>query len=267
MNPPPGPAPDQRALDRARRASPAAFKRLAAKDYDHPDVQYWVKASGTLYWAAAILGVACILDTLHQSFSQGLWRPFEPLYYLYFPVLTAYAAARDREKRVRRAQEYEKRMGDLFFWAWIGVVFLIWIRMSMHYAASIPPTLKPTMVIVLGVFAGVKAAAWKWPITPFDPDDPNDPDAPPQPAPTPGPAPLPGPDPSPDPNDVQAQRTKVLSYVQANGKITTAQCEELLGFSDPRPARRLLSEMVDAGLLERFGAERGPNVAYRIPSN
>ncbi len=60
--------------------------RGAAKDDSHPQVRYWAKASGTLYWVAAILGVACILDTLHQSFSQGLWLPFEPLYYLFGKV-------------------------------------------------------------------------------------------------------------------------------------------------------------------------------------
>ncbi|MDE2313063.1 MAG: hypothetical protein KGL04_02675 [Elusimicrobia bacterium] len=80
-----------------------APKRYAAKDYDHPDVQYWVSLNGKLWWAAASLGVLCMVDTLHQSFTYGAWPPYWPLYYLYYPIVAAYAAARDKEKRVRRA--------------------------------------------------------------------------------------------------------------------------------------------------------------------
>ncbi|MDE1976656.1 MAG: hypothetical protein KGI84_05290 [Elusimicrobia bacterium] len=218
--------------------------RGAAKDDSHPQVRYWAKASGTLYWVAAILGVACILDTLHQSFSQGLWLPFEPLYYLYFPVLTAYAAARDREKRVRRAQAYEKRMGEFFLGAWIGVVILIWLRQMMHYAASIPPTLKPTLAVVLSVFAGVKIAGAVWPIVPFDPDDPNDPDAPPQPAPEPQPGPAPDP-----PSDLAAQ---IRQACQAAGTFTAQDMAARFGLSVPT-ARGYIIQLIIQGVVLKLG--------------
>ncbi|HVA65907.1 MAG TPA: hypothetical protein VNK24_03150 [Elusimicrobiota bacterium] len=191
-------------------AKPWDPKRYGAKDYDHPDVQYWVGINSKLYWLAAVLGVACMADTLRQGLSFGLWPPFEPLYYFYFPVLTAYAAARDKEKRVRRAQAYEKRMGDLFLWAWVGILIFIWIYDWGNHTVFVPRTLYATLAAVFGVYAGVKIVAPAiWPIVPFDPDDPNDPDAPPQPAPGPeplpgpGPAPLPGPtpNPTPDPGD------------------------------------------------------------------
>ncbi|HVC08910.1 MAG TPA: hypothetical protein VNH15_03110, partial [Elusimicrobiota bacterium] len=177
------------------RPKPPDNKRYSVKDSSHPDVQYWAGINSKLYWLAAVLGVACMIDTLRQSTSFGLWPPFEPLYYFYYPVLTAYAAARDKEKRVRRAQAYEKRMGDLFLWGWVGVMFFIWGYDAANHSVFVPHTLYATVVAVFGVYAGVRAAAWKWPIVPFNPDDPNDPDAAPQPG--QGPQPLPGPNPAP----------------------------------------------------------------------
>ncbi|MDE2313579.1 MAG: hypothetical protein KGL04_05345 [Elusimicrobia bacterium] len=227
-------------------------RRYAAKDDSHPQVRYWAKASGTLYWVAAILGVACILDTLHQSFSQGLWLPFEPLYYLYFPVLTAYAAARDREKRVRRAQAYEKRMGEFFLWAWIGVVILIWLRQMMHYAASIPPTLKPTLAVVLSVFAGVKIAGAVWPIVPFDPDNPNDPDAPPQPSPAPGPQPGPNPEPAPSPQDDAG--TRLIEAYEELGEFTAEDVEQKTNLP-MRAIRGHIGQMIRYGKIQKISPD------------
>ncbi|MDE1977092.1 MAG: hypothetical protein KGI84_07535, partial [Elusimicrobia bacterium] len=174
-------------------------RRCAAKDYDHQDVQYWVKAGGMLWWAAAALGLACMYDTLHQSLTFNAWPPYWPLYYLYYPILTAYAGARDKEKRVRRAQQYEKYTGEFFVYGWLAIAILIFFADSLGFGMSWPVNLYETLAVVWGVYLGVKfVVPLKWPIVPYDENNPNDPDAPPQPAPAPGPQP--GPNPAPGPN-------------------------------------------------------------------
>ena len=209
---------------------PPDKKRYAAKDSSHPQARFWSTTSGMLYWAAAALGLACMIDTLRQSTSFGLWPPFAPLYYFYYPVLTAYAAARDREKRVRRAQVYEKRMGEVFFYGWGAVLIFIWLYDWAHNSVFYPRTLEPTLAVVLSVFAGVRIAGAVWPIVPFDPDDPNDPDAdPPQPGPQPlpGPNPAPGPLPGPTPTPTPGQDDHAR-FAAACQRLGTFRAEDLV---------------------------------------
>jgi len=78
---------------------------------------------------------------------------------------------------VRRAQVYEKRMGEVFFYGWGAVLIFIWLYDWAHNSVFYPRTLEPTIAVVLSVFAGVRIAGAVWPIVPFDPDDPNDPAA------------------------------------------------------------------------------------------
>ncbi|HVA67017.1 MAG TPA: hypothetical protein VNK24_08860 [Elusimicrobiota bacterium] len=234
-------------------AKPWDPKRYGAKDSSHPQVRFWSTTSGMLYWAAAVLGLACMIDTLRQSTSFGLWPPFEPLYYFYYPVLTAYAAARDKEKRVRRAKEYERRMGEVFFSGWGAVLIFIWLYDWANNSVFYPRTLEPTIAVVLSVFAGVKIAGAVWPIVPFDPDNPNDPDAPPQPA--PGPRPAPGPDPTPTPGQDDHAR-----FAAACQRLGTFRAEDLVqdqGCSI-HVAGGWIGQFIKEGLIRR-----GPDGRYQ----
>jgi len=196
--PPPAAAPAS-----ASGAAPGKKRRRMTLDASDPKVRYWAGVSGMLWWAAAVLGVACMLDTLHQACTYNLWHPFWPLYYLYYPVVTAYAGARDKEKRVRRAEAREKYTGEFFVIGWGGILIFIWAFNSMHYAVAYPPTLTQTLAVIGGIYLGVKfGVPALWPMPPAWEDVPDAPPQPgqgPTPLPGPTPAPLPGPGPTPNP--------------------------------------------------------------------
>lgn len=61
------------------------------------------------------------------------------------------------------------------------------------------------------------------------------------------------------------QEDQVLAYVREKGRITSHECAELLGMSY-RHARRTLSGMAQAGVLELDGDKNSPDAGYHLPS-
>ncbi len=52
------------------------------------------------------------------------------------------------------------------------------------------------------------------------------------------------------------QQKKIVEYIKENGRIVSAEAEELLGVKQRR-ARIVLNDMVKSGLIIKVGASRG----------
>jgi len=114
----------------------------------------------------------------------------------------------------------------------------------------------------------VRAAAWKWPIVPFNPDDPNDPDAAPQPGqgpqplpgpnPAPGPGPLPGPTPNPAPPNPSGGKSTgeiLIAAYQELGEFSAEDVEQKTGLSMTVVTGHI-GQMIRYGRVQKTGKDQ-----------
>jgi hypothetical protein len=191
---------------------------------------------------------------------REFWLPLHPRPVnfqpeLYEGLLGIFAGDQELRRWSGRPDRYVLA-SEFVIYAW-WILFLV-MAMAINFNPGLnfgmPRDLRGICMAVMGIFLGVGVSKYfqKRRVGPHT-------------------APVPGANSAPgaagEENDLPADREQeeqVLAYVREKGRITSHECAELLGISI-RHARRILSGLTAAGVLELDGDKKDPGVGYRAP--
>lgn len=145
---------------------------------------------------------------------------------VYIALTGAYAA--DKEIRRWAGTPEPPRKGSIFVYVWLLVYLAAFLVHVFRPEFVLPDEIGKVVLQVLGIFFGSRASKYVW-------ESRSQPE---------------------DPAVVSQRAAQIMNLVKNRGSLRNRDVAELFRISDAS-ARRLLSAMVDQGLLRRMGTLRG----------